>query len=407
MLDVQHIRKDFPILHQEVNGYPLVYFDNAASSQKPKQVIEALVTYYEKYNSNVHRGAHYLADKATIAFEETRTAICKYLNAAFLEEIILTKGTTESINLVAQSFGRRFLSKKDEILISAMEHHANIVPWQLIAEQTGATLKVIPISNEGELDMEGFAQLLTPKTKLVALTHVSNVLGTINDVKRIIQTAHNAGAKVLIDGAQSSPHFEIDVQAMDCDFFVFSAHKVYGPTGVGVLYGKKAILEEMPPFLGGGEMIKEVTFEKTTFNQLPFKFEAGTPNIADVIAFKESLAYLEKIGRKNIAQHEEELLHYATEKMTLLKKVKIIGTAREKIGVISFLIDGLHPYDVGMMLDAQGIAVRTGHHCAQPLMKRFGIEGTVRASFALYNTKNEIDRFIGSLDKIISKFAKS
>lgn len=407
MLDTQYIRKDFPILHQEVNGYPLIYFDNAASSQKPKQVIQALVDYYEGYNSNVHRGAHYLADKATIAFEQTREAIQKYIHAAHLEEIILTKGTTESINLVANSFGKRFLTSGDEILISAMEHHANIVPWQLIGEQTGAKLSVIPISDEGELDMDAFTQLLSHRTKIVAITHVSNVLGTVNDVERIIQLAHSAGAKVLIDGAQSSPHFEINVQKMDCDFFVFSAHKVYGPTGVGVLYGKKSILEEMPPFLGGGEMIKEVTFEKTTFNQLPFKFEAGTPNIADVIAFKESLAYVEKLGRKQIAQHEESLLHYATEKMASLKKLKIIGTAREKIGVISFLIEGLHPYDVGMMLDAQGIAVRTGHHCAQPLMKRFGIEGTVRASFALYNTKNEIDRFVASLDKIISKFSKS
>jgi cysteine desulfurase/selenocysteine lyase len=406
MLDIQRIRQDFPILHQEVNGHPLIYFDNAATSQKPKAVIQSLVNYYEGINSNVHRGAHYLADKATIAFEETREAVQKFINAKHLEEVIITKGTTESINIVASSFGRKFLNAGDEVLISTMEHHANIVPWQMICEQKGAILKVISISDEGELDYEAFSKLLTQKTKIVALVHVSNALGTINDVERVINLAHQAGAKVLIDGAQSSPHFEIDVQKMDCDFYVFSSHKVYSPTGIGVLYGKKVILEEMPPFLGGGEMIKEVTFEKTTYNQLPFKYEAGTPNIADTIAFKAGLEYVQKLGKQHIARHEEELLHYATEKIQALKKVRIIGTARDKIGVISFLVNGMHPYDTGMMLDAQGIAVRTGHHCAQPLMKRFGIEGTVRASFAVYNTKSEVDKFITSLEKIVNKFAK-
>ncbi|GAB4332069.1 MAG: cysteine desulfurase [Flammeovirgaceae bacterium] len=406
MLDIQRIRQDFPILHQEVNGHPLIYFDNAATSQKPKTVIQTLVSYYEGINSNVHRGAHYLADKATIAFEETRETIQKFINAKHLEEVILTKGTTESINIVASCFGRTFLNVGDEVLISTMEHHANIVPWQMICEQKGATLKVIPINDEGELDYEAFSRLLTQKTKIVAIVHVSNALGTINDVERIIGLAHQAGAKVLIDGAQSSPHLEIDVQKMDCDFYVFSSHKVYSPTGVGVLYGKKEVLNEMPPFLGGGEMIKEVTFEKTTYNQLPFKYEAGTPNIADTIAFKTGLEYVQKLGKPNIARHEEDLLLYATEKIQSLKKVRIIGTARDKIGVISFLVNGMHPYDTGMMLDAQGIAVRTGHHCAQPLMRRFGIEGTVRASFAVYNTKAEVDKFILALEKIVNKFSK-
>ncbi|WP_020529494.1 cysteine desulfurase [Flexithrix dorotheae] len=404
MLDLEKIRKDFPILNQEVNGFPLIYLDNAATSQKPQVVIDALNEYYIGYNSNVHRGAHTLADKATGKFEDTRTAVKEFINASSTEEVILTKGTTEAINLVANTYGRQNIKEGDEVIISTMEHHSNIVPWQMICEEKGAKVKVMPINDNGEIIFEEFQKLISPKTKLISVVHVSNVLGTINDVEKIIEEAHRHNIPVLIDGAQSSPHFNVDVQKMDCDFYVFSSHKVYGPTGMGVLYGKKAILEEMPPFLGGGEMIKEVTFEKTTFNDLPFKFEAGTPNIGDTIALKTALDYVNEIGKDNIARHEEELLEYCTAAFQDIKRLKIIGTAKKKVSVISFLIDGIHPFDLGMMLDAKGIAIRTGHHCAQPLMNRFGIDGTARASFAVYNTKEEIDQMVESIHKIVARF---
>jgi len=399
-LDIQKIRALFPILHQEVNGKPLVYLDNAATTQKPKQVIDALVNYYELDNSNIHRGAHTLADRATRYYENTRESVRSFINASETEEVIFTKGTTESINLVAATFGRKFIKKGDEIIISTLEHHSNIVPWQLLCEEKGAVLKIIPINDAGEILFEEFEKLLTDRTKLVSVVHVSNALGTINPVKAIIDSAHKVGAKVLLDGAQSTSHFKVDVQNLDCDFLAFSAHKLYGPTGMGVLYGKREILEAMPPFQGGGEMIKEVTFEKTTFNDIPFKFEAGTPNIADVIAFNEALKFINNLGKENILTHEDELLAYATDKLSSIKGFIPVGTAKEKVSVLSFLINGMHPFDVGMMLDAAGIAVRTGHHCTQPLMNRFKIEGTVRASFSVYNTTEEIDRLYESVSKI-------
>jgi cysteine desulfurase/selenocysteine lyase len=383
-----------------VHGKTLVYFDNAATTQKPQSVLDALTGYYNNDNSNIHRGAHALADRATRYFEETRDTIKEFINAREAAEIIFTKGTTESINLVAATFGRKFIGKGDEIIISTMEHHANIVPWQMLCEEVGALLKIIPISESGEILYEEFENLLSPKTKLVSIVHASNTLGTINPVKRIIHAAHSLGAKVLLDGAQSTSHLEVDVQALDCDFLAFSAHKLYGPTGLGVLYGKREILEIMPPFLGGGEMIKEVTFEKSTYNEIPFKFEAGTPNIADVIAFKSSLDFINGLGKKVIKAHEDDLLAYANEKMSEIKGFIPVGTAAEKVSVLSFNINGMHPYDVGMMLDANGIAVRTGHHCTQPLMKRLGLEGTVRASFAVYNSKSEIDSMAESVAKI-------
>lgn len=382
----------FPVLHQEVHGKPLIYFDNAATTQKPQSVLDALTNYYEHDNSNIHRGAHALADRATRYYEETREAVRGFLQAKESAEIIFTKGTTESINLVAQTFGRKFIGKNDEIIISTMEHHSNIVPWQMVCEEKGAILRVIPINDAGEILFEEFERLLSPKTRLVSIVHASNALGTINPVKKIIDAAHTVGAKVLLDGAQSTSHLEIDVQDLDCDFLAFSAHKLYGPTGLGVLYGKRELLEAMPPFLGGGEMIKEVTFEKTTYNDIPFKFEAGTPNIADVIAFKASLDFYQTIGKPAIRDHEESLLSYANAQMKDIKGFIPVGTAAEKVSVLSFNINGMHPFDVGQMLDAKGIAVRTGHHCTQPLMKRFGIEGTVRASFAVYNSKSEIDK---------------
>lgn len=400
-LDIAQIRQDFPILSQTVHGKPLVYFDNAATSQKPLQVINALTGYYTGYNSNVHRGVHFLADKATTAFEESREAARRFINAASLEEVIFTKGTTEGINLVASSYGRKFIKEGDEIIISTLEHHANIVPWQMLCEQTGAKLRIIPINEQGELLMDEYEKMLNPRTKFVSVVYVSNALGTINPVREMIKMARKVGALVLIDGAQAVSHLDTDVQELDCDFFVFSAHKVYGTTGIGILYGKKALLENMPPYLGGGEMIKEVSFEKTTYNSLPYKFEAGTPNIADVVALKYAIEYVEKLGKANIAQHEHELLTYATEKMQEIPKLTIIGTAKEKIGVISFVAEGLHSFDLGMMLDANGIAVRTGTHCTMPLMSRLGISGTTRASFAVYNTKEEVDIFVRELAKAI------
>lgn len=398
--DINEIRGLFPVLHQEVHGKPLIYFDNAATTQKPKAVLDALMNYYEHDNSNIHRGAHALADRATQYYENTREAVREFINAKESAEIIFTKGTTESINLVAQTFGRKFIGQGDEIIISTMEHHSNIVPWQMLCEEKGAILKVIPIHDNGELDYAEFEKLLSPKTKLVSIVHASNALGTINPVKRIIDAAHAIGAKVLLDGAQSSSHLEIDVQALDCDFLALSAHKIYGPTGLGVLYGKREVLEAMPPFLGGGEMIKEVTFEKTTYNDIPFKFEAGTPNIADVIAFKEALDFIKNLGKPVIKAHEDELLAYSNELLKDVKGFNPIGTAAEKVSVLSFNINGMHPFDVGQMLDARGIAVRTGHHCTQPLMKRFGIEGTVRASFSVYNTKSEIEQLAEGVARI-------
>ena len=399
-LDINNIRSLFPILHQEVNGKPLVYFDNAATTQKPITVIEALTHFYELDNSNIHRGAHTLAARSTEYFEKTRTMVRDFIHANETEEIIFTKGTTEGINLVAYTFGRKFIHEGDEIIISTMEHHSNIVPWQILCEEKGAVLKIIPVSDKGEISLEEFDQLLSPRTKLVSIVHVSNALGTINPVVPIIEKAHAVGAKVLLDGAQSSSHMKINVQELNCDFFAFSAHKIYGPTGLGVLYGKRAVLEAMPPFMGGGEMIKEVTFKKTTYNDIPFKFEAGTPNIADVIAFQKALEFVNDLGKDNIIAHENSLLAYADEKLRSINGYLPVGEASDKASIISFLINGLHPFDVGMMLDAGGIAVRTGHHCAQPLMDRFKIEGTVRASFSVYNTEEEIDRLYESVSKI-------
>jgi cysteine desulfurase/selenocysteine lyase len=401
-IQVNAIRSLFPILHQEVNGHPLIYFDNAATTQKPVAVLDAIQQYYEKDNSNIHRGAHTLADRATRQYEETRESVRTLLNAREAAEVIFTKGTTESINLVAKTFGSKFIQKGDEILISTLEHHSNIVPWQMLCEQNGAILKVIPITDSGELILEEFEKQLSNKTKLVSIVHASNALGTVNPVKTIIATAHAVGAKVLLDGAQSASHLEVDVQELDCDFLAFSAHKLYGPTGLGVLYGKRALLEEMPPFLGGGEMIREVTFEKTTYNTIPFKFEAGTPSIAEVIAFKPALDFIFTTGKKQILAHENDLLDYATGILGDIKGLIPVGTAPEKVAVFSFNIQSMHPYDVGQLLDAKGIAVRTGHHCTQPLMRRLGLEGTVRASFAVYNTRAEVDVFAQAVSKIAS-----
>lgn len=400
-LDVYAIRQQFPVLNREVKGKTLVYFDNAATSQKPQSVIDALVNYYSNYNANIHRGIHTLAEEATAAFEGTRDAVQQFIHAASREEIIFTRGTTEGINLVAHTWGRQNIRTGDEIIISTMEHHSNIVPWQILCEEKGASLKIIPINDEGELLIDEYKKLLSPKTKLVSVVHASNALGTINPVKQIIDAAHKAGAVVLIDGAQSTVHLDINVQQMDCDFFVFSTHKLYGPTGIGVLYGKKELLEIMPVFHGGGEMIKEVTFEKTTYNDLPYKYEAGTPAIADAIAFKTALDFINQTGKEYIRNHEEELLLYATKQLQQIPGLKIVGTAKEKVSVVSFVIDGFHPQDIGILLDNHGIGVRTGHHCTQPLMNHFGITGTVRASFALYNTKEEIDVLITGLQKTI------
>lgn len=399
--DVQNIRKSFPILKRELNDKLLVYLDNAATSQKPQVVIDALTNYYSYYNANIHRGIHTLAEEATAAYESTRVTVRRFINAALPEEIIFTRGATEGINLVAYTWGRQNIHAGDEIIISGMEHHSNIVPWQILCEEKKSILKIIPVNDNGELDMEAYKNLLSSKTKLVSVVHVSNSLGTINPVKEIIGAAHKVGAVVLVDGAQSTVHLDIDVQGMDCDFFVFSGHKVYGPTGVGVLYGKKEILEVMPVFMGGGEMIKEVTFEKTTYNDLPYKYEAGTPNIADTVALKSALDFINEIGKEGVRKHENELLAYATNQMEKIPGLKIIGTAKEKVSVISFIIDKIHPQDLGVLLDNQGIAVRTGHHCTQPLMDRFGIPGTARASFAMYNTKEEIDKLIVGLQKAI------
>jgi cysteine desulfurase/selenocysteine lyase len=399
-LDVYAIRQQFPALNRQVKGQPLVYLDNAATTQKPQVVINALVDYYTNFNANVHRGIHTLAEEATAAFEASRDAAQKFINASSREEIIFTRGTTEGINLVAYTWGRKNIQAGDEIIITEMEHHSNIVPWQILCEEKGAVLKVIP-QQDGELLLDEYKKLLSSKTKLVSVVHVSNALGTVNPVEQIIKLAHQAGAKVMVDGAQSSVHLDIDVQAMDCDFFAFSSHKVYGPTGIGVLYGKKQLLEAMPPFQGGGEMIKEVTLEKTTYADLPYKFEAGTPNIGDAVVLKAALDYVSKIGKEKIRNHENELLAYATEQLLQLPGLRIIGNAANKVSVASFVIDKVHPQDIGILLDNRGIAVRTGHHCAQPLMHCFGIPGTIRASFAMYNTKEEVDQLITGLQKAL------
>lgn len=400
-LNIDQIRADFPVLHQQVNKAPLIYFDNAATTQKPKAVIDALSAYYEQDNANIHRGIHTLAERATTAYELTRKKLAAFLNAPSTDQIIFTSGTTAGINLVAQTFGRANVGKGDQIIVSNLEHHSNIVPWQMIAEEKGAEIKVIPVSDAGVLDMEAYKALLNPKVKLVAVNHVSNAIGTINPIVEIISLAHEVGAKVLIDGAQSVAHLAVDVQALDMDFFVFSAHKLFGPTGVGVLYGKRDLLESMPPYQGGGEMIKEVSFSGTTYNELPYKFEAGTPNIADVIAFGAALDYVQAIPSEALAAQEEALLAYATQKLQAIPGLRIVGTAPEKIAVISFVIDGVHPQDIGVLLDKFGIAIRTGHHCAQPLMQRYELVGTCRASFAFYNTFEEIDRFVLCLEKTL------
>ena len=396
MFDVEKIRKDFPILNRKVNGKPLVYFDNAATSQKPQVMMDAIVDYYSNYNANIHRGVHTLSQEATNAYEEARIKIQDHFNAAKSYEIILTSGTTHAINMVASGFSS-LLNNGDEIIVSALEHHSNIVPWQMLCERTGAQLKVIPMTLKGELEMDTYEKLLSEKTKLVFVNHVSNALGTINPIKKIIDRAHDFGAAVLIDGAQATPHIKPDVQELDCEFYTCSAHKLCGPTGVGMIYGKESWLNKLPPYQGGGEMISEVTFEKTTYADLPHKFEAGTPNIAGVIAFGVALDYMNNIGFEQIAAYENELLQYATKKLLAIDKVVLYGTSKEKAAVISFNIEGIHPYDIGSIIDKLGIAVRTGHHCAQPIMDYYKIPGTVRASFSFYNTKEEIDLFIEAL----------
>jgi cysteine desulfurase / selenocysteine lyase len=402
--DIKKIRQDFPILNQKIYNRPLVYFDNAATTQRPQQVIDALNRTYTEYYGNIHRAAHFLADKATLAYEDTREKVRILINAETREQIIFTKGATESINLVAFSYGETFIQEGDEIIVSEMEHHSNIVPWQLMAERKKATIVMLPIDDKGRLLVEQLDSLITDRTRIIAITHISNVLGTINPIKSITEKAHTLGIHVLVDGAQAVPHLKIDVQDLDADFYAFSAHKMYGPNGVGVLYGKKELLNKMPPYQGGGEMISEVSFAGTTYNDLPYKFEAGTPNISGVIAFGAAIDYLQNIGLETIATRETELLNYATSELLKINGLRIYGTQPEKSGVISFNVEGVHFFDLGTMLDKFGIAVRTGHHCADPLMAHFGIQGTVRVSFAFYNTMEEIDRFIEALKKVISMF---
>jgi cysteine desulfurase/selenocysteine lyase len=403
--DVERIRADFPILDQQVRGRPLVYLDNAATSQKPGVVIEAIRNYYERDNANIHRGVHYLSERATDEYEKARGTAQRFLNAAHSNEIVFVRGTTEAINLVTQTYGRKHVGAGDEVLITALEHHSNIVPWQILCEEKGAKLRVAPINDRGELLVEEFANLITPRTKIAALPHVSNALGTIIPVRQLIDIAHRAKVPVLVDGAQAAPHLKIDVQALGCDFYAFSGHKVYGPTGIGVLYGKAALLDAMPPYQGGGDMISSVTFEKTTYNKLPYKFEAGTPNVSGAIGLGAALEYVARVGSEAIAAHEHDVLAYATAAFSKIDDVTIVGTAREKAGVISFTMKGVHPHDIGTILDREGIAVRTGHHCAQPLMIRFGIDATARASFAMYNTRGEVDALISGVQKVREVFA--
>jgi cysteine desulfurase / selenocysteine lyase len=401
---VERIRNDFPILKQQVHGKPLVYLDNAATSQKPQVVIDTVTQYYLAQNSNVHRGVHFLSEQATQAFEGARAKVARFLNASNAREVIFVRGATEGINLVAQSYGRTFIKAGDEILISAMEHHSNIVPWQMLCEQVGARLRVLPFNHDGELLLDEYERLLNERTKFVSVVHVSNALGTINPIKQIIAMAHRRGIPVLVDGAQAVPHMRVDVQDLDCDFYAFSGHKLFGPTGIGVLYGKADLLEAMPPYQGGGDMISAVTFEKTHYNTLPYKFEAGTPDIAGVIGLGVAIDYLSEIGLDAITAYEHELLAYATDALSTIKGVRIIGTAREKAGVLSFVLDGIHAHDIGTILDHEGIAIRAGHHCAMPVMQRFGVPATARASLAFYNTKEEVDALIRAIHKVIEVF---
>ena len=403
--DVYKIRADFPILARKIQGKPLVYLDNAATSQKPQAVIDAIVRYYTMDNANIHRGVHTLSMLATENYEHARGIVQRVLNAAEPSEIIFVRGATEGINLVAQTWGRTHVGRGDEIVISTMEHHSNIVPWQILCEQQGAKLRIAPINDEGELLLDEFEKLLGPKTKLVSMGHISNALGTVNPVRKIVEMAHQWNARVLLDGAQAVPHMSVDVRALDCDFYVFSGHKVYGPTGIGVLYGKKELLDAMPPYQGGGDMISSVTFEKTLYNRLPHKFEAGTPHVAGAIGLGAALEYVNAIGTDRIAAHEHGVLAYGTERLQAVPGLRLIGTAREKAGVLSFVVDGIHPHDVGTILDQEGIAIRTGHHCAQPLMQRFGVPATARASLALYNTMEEIDALVSGLQRVREVFA--
>ncbi len=404
--DVEEVRRDFPILGEKVRGKPLVYLDSAATTQKPRVVIERLDRYYRTENANIHRGIHFLSERATEAYEEARATVARFLGAADAREIVFVRGTTEAINLVAQSYGRKFIGEGDEIIVSAMEHHSNIVPWQILREQVGADLRVIPMNDHGELLVDEYERLFSDQTKLVAVTHVSNALGTINPVGEIIQIAHRRGVPVMVDGAQAVPHLRVDVREIDCDFYAFSGHKLYGPTGVGVLYGKASLLDAMPPYQGGGDMISSVTFEKTLYNVLPYKFEAGTPNIAGAIGLGAAIDYLSKVRLDLVAAHERELLAYATEAVSAIKGVRIIGTAREKAAVLSFVLDGVHAHDVGTILDQDGIAIRAGHHCAMPVMERFGVPATVRASLALYNTREEVDALVGAIEEVKRMFGR-
>lgn len=404
-IDVAKIRDDFPILKTRVGNNPLIYLDNAATTQKPRQVIEALDSYYTETNANIHRGVHHLAEKATEAYERSRRVVARFINAASEDEIVFVRGTTEGVNLVASTFGKKFIGSGDEILISTMEHHANIVPWQLFCESTGALLKVIPVSDEGELDMDAFEQLLSDRTKLVSVVHASNSLGTINPVKSMVKKAHAVGAKVLLDGAQAVGHFPVDVQALDCDFYVFSGHKLFSATGIGVFYGKYDLLETLPPYQGGGDMISKVSFEKTTYKAPPGRFEAGTPHISGAIALAASIEYLEGLDRVALLAYEHELLDHATTLLSEIDGLKIYGTASNKVSLVSFTLEGTHPHDIATVLDADGIAIRAGHHCTQPLLQRFGIPATARASFSFYNTRDEIDKLAESLMKIQVLFA--
>ena len=403
--DVEAVRKDFPILSREVGGKPLVYLDSAATSQKPQVVIDALVDYYTGMNANIHRGVHTLSQEATEAYEGARTKVRHFINAAEEPEIVFTRGTTEGINLVAQTLGVQRVGPGSEIIISNMEHHSNVVPWQILCEQRGARLRVVPINDDGELLMDEYEQLLGPQTALVSITHISNALGTINPVKDIVAMAHGHGVPVLLDGAQAAPHTPVDVRDLDCDFYAFSGHKLFGPTGIGVLYGKREWLESMPPYQGGGEQIKSVTYEKTIYNDLPYKFEAGTPHIAGVIGLGAAIDYVNGIGMERAAAYEHELLEYGTEQLQAIEGLRLLGTARQKAAVLSFLLDGIHPHDIGTVLDTQGIAIRTGHHCAQPLMQRFQIPATARASFAFYNTKAEIDALVEGIHRTFEVFS--
>lgn len=403
-IDIHKVRNDFPILDQQVYKKPLVYLDNGATTQKPKVVIDEVANIYSQQNANIHRGVHYLSEQLTQKYEDARKVVQNFIHAAHDHEVIFTSGTTESINAIAYSFGYKFIHEGDEIIISTLEHHANIVPWQMLCERKNASLKIIPINDKGELLLDEYEKLLSSRTKIVAVNHVSNALGTINDVKKIIDIAHQKDIPVLIDGAQSIQHGKVDVQVLDCDFYVFSGHKIYGPNGIGVLYGKEKWLNELPPFMTGGEMIKNVTFEKTTFNELPFKFEAGTPNYVGAIGLAKAIKYIQGIGLENIEAHEKELLEYATQKLNAMEGLKIIGTSEQKISVISFILENIHHYDAGMVLDKMGVAVRTGHHCAEPVMHRFNIEGTIRASLAFYNTKEEVDRLCEALMTVKQMF---